>query len=235
MKHILLLISLSLACYSCTKDFGDAVTKEFPVSGTYSAIEVHNGFSVTLSDEVTAPVITVGEKAMDRVVVKVKNSVLIIDFKWGTNYSGTASVVLPSNITLNEVTLSGGSTFTGGELYGAEAELHLSGGSVFTGTADVTELDMVLSGGSVATLSGSSTNSMDMKLSGGSEVHAYELMTPEVDGEMSGGSIAYVTCCTALEVDLSGGSQLSYGLTDVSCRPVVDCTTSGGSTVSPKN
>lgn len=234
MKRIIFLLPLCLLVLSCSKYYGEPMTQEFALGSSYSKIDISNGFDVTVSDEVDNVVITVGEEVMDRVVVKVNNNTLIIDFKWGTNYWGDATAIIPAGVAVDEIDLSGGSILAGVALYGADADLSLSGGSKYTGSADVSELEINMSGGSEATLTGISQQSMDIELSGGSILSAYGLMIPEVEGDMSGGSVAHVTCCTSLEVNLSGGSELTYGVTDATCRPMVYCPASGGSTVKPR-
>ncbi len=232
MKRILLLLPLCALFLSCTKDFGTPITKEFAISNSYSKIDISDGFHVTMSDEVSSVVVTVGEKAIDRAVVKVQNGTLYIHFKWGTHYQGNATAIIPSSMAVNKISLSGSSAIYDGELSGGDAELELSGASTFTGTANVADIDIEMSGSSQVVIMGNSQSSLDIDLSGSSTLDAFGLITPEVEGDMRGNSMAKVTCCTSLEVDLTGDSKLTYQPVDASCRPVINCTSSGGSTVS---
>ena len=67
MKNIVILLSLSLLFFGCTKDWGTPVTKNYPINGAYTKLDVSNAFEVTVSDQVTDVVVTVGELAHDRV------------------------------------------------------------------------------------------------------------------------------------------------------------------------
>ena len=76
MKNIVILLSLSLLFFGCTKDWGTPATKNYPIHGAYTKLDVSNAFDVTVSDQVTDVVVTVGELAHDRVVVKAVNGEL---------------------------------------------------------------------------------------------------------------------------------------------------------------
>ena len=229
------LLAIAMVCLysSCAKDYGEPTTKTFAINGSYNALEVSSAFEVTVSDQVTDVVVTVGEKALDKVKVEVKNGTLHIGFNWLTNYVGTATAVIPANANLRELDLSGGSKFTG-DLTGSEIEIDLSGASIYYGNVIADEIDIDLSGASEATLTGNCQTTMDITLSGASDLFASGLGTQTVEGTMSGAATAYVTCCSRLQVALSGASTLYYGTTSPDCHPVVNCTTSGASTVSPR-
>ena len=231
MKNIVILLSLSILFFCCTKDWGTPATKNYPINGAYTKLDVSNAFDVTVSDQVTDVVVTVGELAHDRVVVKVVDGELQIGFKPNTNYSGKAKAVIPAAV-LRKLDLSGASSFTG-DLRGDDVDIELSGASTYRGTVEATELDIDLSGASDAILSGACQTKMEIDLSGASTLKAANLSAMSVYGEMSGASDADVTVCSDLNVELSGASTLTYGTTSEDCHPVVNCSTSGASTVQP--
>ena len=231
MKNIVILLSLSILFFGCTKDWGTPATKNYPINGAYTKLDVSNAFDVTVSDQVTDVVVTVGELAHDRVVVKVVDGELQIGFKPNTNYSGKAKAVIPAAV-LRKLDLSGASSFTG-DLRGDDVDIELSGASTYRGTVEATELDIDLSGASDAILSGACQTKMEIDLSGASTLKAANLSAMSVYGEMSGASDADVTVCSDLNVELSGASTLTYGTTSEDCHPVVNCSTSGASTVQP--
>jgi len=233
MKNIVILLSLSLLFFGCTKDWGTPVTKNYPINGAYTKLDVSNAFEVTVSDQVTDVVVTVGELAHDRVVVKVVDGELLIGFKPNTNYSGKAKAVIPAAV-LRKLDLSGASSFTG-DLRGDDVDIELSGASTYRGTVEATELDIDLSGASDAILSGACQTKMEIDLSGASTLKAANLSAMSVYGEMSGASDADVTVCSDLNVELSGASTLTYGTSSEDCHPVVNCSTSGASTVQPRH
>ena len=231
-----MLIALSALCLSCTIDYGTPATRNFAIDGSVSALDVSSAFQVTMSDKVNDVEVTVGENAFDKVVVKVKNGTLRIGFKLGTMYSGTPTAVIPSDIQLEDLELSGASSFTG-NLEGKDVDIELSGASIFKGKVEATDLDVELSGASVANINGFCQETMHIELSGASDLRAANLQSQAVKGLMSGGSYADLTYCTSLKVSLSGGSHLTYDLASDDCDPSISCFTSGGSTAdrwSPK-
>ena len=233
MKNIVILVSLSIFFFGCTKDWGTPVTKNYPINGAYTKLDVSNAFDVTVSDQVPDVVVTVGELAHDRVVVKVVDGELQIGFKPNTNYSGKAKAVIPAAV-LRKLDLSGASSFTG-DLRGDDVDIELSGASTYRGTVEATELDIDLSGASDAILSGVCQTKMGIDLSGASTLKAANLSAMSVFGEMSGASDADVTVCSDLNVELSGASTLTYGTSSEDCHPNVNCSTSGASTVQPRH
>ncbi|MBR4135263.1 MAG: DUF2807 domain-containing protein [Bacteroidales bacterium] len=233
MKKIIILLSLCALFFGCTKDWGSPTTKNYPINGSFTGLDVSNAFQVTMSDEVTDVVVTVGELAHDRVIVKVINGELQVGFKPNTRYNGTAKAVIPATANLRDLDLSGASSFVG-ELSGHDVGIDLSGASHFNGSVNAEEIDLDLSGASGADIHGSCLEKMDIDLSGASTLKAAALHVPSVIGEMSGASNAEVTICTLLNVELSGASTLVYDLISSGCHPVIDCPTSGSSTVRPR-
>ncbi len=233
MKKTLVILSLCALFFGCTKDRGTPATKNYPISGAYTKLDVSNAFDVTVSDQVTDVVVTVGELAHDRVVVKVVDGELQIGFKPNTNYSGKAKAVIPAAV-LRKLDLSGASSFTG-DLRGDDVDIELSGASTYRGTVEATELDIDLSGASDAILSGACQTKMEIDLSGASTLKAANLSAMSVYGEMSGASDADVTLCSDLNVKLSGASTLTYGTYSDECHPNINCPASGSSVVKPRH
>ena len=233
MKKTIILLSLCVLFFGCTKDWGSPATKNYPINGSITGLDVSNAFHVTVSDEVTDVVVTVGELAHDRVVVKVINGELQIGFKPNTRYNGTAKAVIPANVSLSDLDLSGASSFVG-ELNGHDVDVNLSGASTFRGNVDADEIDIDLSGASNAFVDGHCQEKMEIDLSGASTLKAANLNAQSVSGHMSGSSFADVTVCTLLNVELSGASTLTYGTVSDDCHPNVNCPSSGSSMVRPR-
>lgn len=242
MKKTLVILSLCALFFGCTKDWGTPATKNYPISGAFTKLDVSNAFEVTVSDQVTDVVVTVGDLAHERVVVKVVNGELQIGFKPNTWYNGKATAVIPVTM-IRDLELSGASSFTG-DLYGngdydsRNAGVKLSGASTFRGRIDATELDVELSGASEAFIDGfepTKLEKMEIDLSGASTLKAPYLSAESVYGEMSGASDADVTCCFNLNVDLSGASTLTYGTYSDECHPNINCPASGSSVVKPRH
>ncbi len=252
MKKTLIVLLLCVLFCGCKKDWGDPTTRNYPINSGFTGLEVSDAFQVTVSDQVSDVVVTVGDLAHNKVVVEVKNYKLHIGFKSNIKYNGVATAVIPATI-LYELNLSGASSFTGNlegylvdiDLSGASiykgnvsadrVDFDFSGTSTYTGTVDAYKVFVNLSGASDITAEGTCHTFMEIGLSGASQLKAANLETPAVHGNMSGGSYAEVTCCSSLNVELSGGSTLIYETTSEDCHPVIDCPSSGGSSVRPHN
>ena len=253
MKNIVILLSLSILFFGCTKDWGVPTTRNYPISGPFTSLEVSDAFQVTVSDQVSDVVVTVGDLAHKYVEVKVVDGKLYIGFtSMRFNlYNGVATAIIPAAI-LSDLSLSGASSYTG-DLSGDDVDVDLSGASAFTGnvvadkidfdlsgasscrgTVEAENIDVDLSGASSVNIGGNCQSLMKIGLSGGSELRAAALDASAVRGNMSGGSYADVTCCSALNVELSGGSTLVYGTVSNECHPDVNCPSSGGSIVRPR-
>ena len=228
MKKTLIMLSLCALLVGCTKDWGTPTTRDYPINAIYSGLEVSNAFQVTVSDQVSDVVVTVGELAHEKVLVEVKNGKLHIGFKPNTMYNGVATAVIPATLLL-DLDLSGASSFTG-NLEGNSVDIDLSGASIFKGNVSAERADFDLSGAS--TFTGSlDVYKLSFDLSGSSTVTVEGNCHTYMEINLSGSSYADVTCCSSLEVGLSGGSTLVYGTVSDDCKPVVNNTTSGGSVV----
>ena len=234
MKHTIILLAICAMLVGCSVDGGTPITKSFNTTGSYTAIDVSNAFSVSVSDQATDVQVTVGEKVMGKLKVEVKDGTLHIGFnKSPLFYIGTAQAVIPAGIALHEVNLSGASEFVG-NLSGDEVEIELSGASKYNGNVDANTVDIDLSGASEATVRSTCQTTLSLDLSGASNLYAFKLTANDVTGQLSGASNAEVTCCNSLRADLSGASSITYDTPNATCTPTVNCTASGSSTVSAR-
>ena len=234
MKKAIIILSLCALFFGCTREYGGVpTTKNYPVNGPFTSLDVSNAFQVTVSDQVTDVIVSVGELAHDRVIVRVVDGELQIGFKPNTRYNGIATAVIPANANLRGLDLSGASSFVG-NLSCHDVDLDLSGASTFRGNVDADEIDIYLSGASNAFVDGHCQEKMEIDLSGASTLKAANLNAQSVSGQMSGASNADVTVCSSLNVNLSGASTLTYGTVSSECHPVVNCPCSGGSMVIPR-
>ena len=235
-KHLFTLSTLVLfALSSCQKYAGDPVTQDFNIDGSYTELQVENGFEVTVSDEATAITITAGENVMPKVVVEKDGNKLRIHLKpMASNYGSEMKVILPYNADLTNVDLSGGSEYHSEHgLDGGKVEVELSGGSSFDCNISADELEIELSGGSDF-IGALYANEIDMNLSGGSNIKS-EVSATDLDVELSGGSDATLEGeVNKLEINLSGASNIMktingtrYGFVCEQC----DGDMSGGSEV----
>lgn len=233
---ILSVLVLAVFC-SCRKDAGEPVTKEFGTGGSYTELEVHNAFDVTVSDAVSQITITAGENVMPKVVVERVGDELVIRLKaFSGNYKESEmKVILPYNANLRSVELSGAARFNSSYgLSGSDVDVNLSGASEFICDIDADdvdidlmgaskinanvladELDLDMSGASKATLTGQVTL-LGMDLYDASEIiktvngTMYGFAVDQCEGNMLGASNAYIHCDGNIKVSLWGASDLHY-------------------------
>ena len=253
-KYLFVLSALVLFAFSSCKKFaGDPITKEFAIDGAYTELEVHDAFDVIVSDAVDVITITAGENVMPYVIVeKVENTLKIYIKPVANFYGGDLKAVIPYNIDLTKVDLSGASEFHSVyglvghevevELSGAsefycdieadEVDMDLSGASQVEGYIDASDLDLEMSGASDVTLKGQVTT-LDLNLSGASKIKktingsSYGFECDFCNGTMSGASGAYIHCNGNIKVDLSGYSELHF----TGSAFTADSSISGGSEI----
>ena len=258
MKKHILIPAVLLAAFaglfaSCSKYYGEPTTMNYTIDGSYTKLDVSHAFDVTVSDDVTEAVVTVPEELHSKLKLKVKDGTLYIGFtsSWIVT-SDDCTVVLPRNLQLKDLELSGASSFRG-NLQGASSDIELSGASDFYGSVLAAEVDFEVSGASKAdcmvsadevdadisgaskvTLQGACIGTMDIDVSGASDRNARLFDTDAVVGELSGSSDADVTVCSRIAVAVSGSSRLTYGAASPACSVTFACTTSGSSTITPR-
>ena len=235
-----------------TTDFPPAETRTYPLSGIYKSLEVSSAFNVVMSDTATVATVTVNEGLHNKVIFTIENRTLKIGLKPGLRtVANELSVILPYNENLRKVELSGASRFTSnhpmgqdlanlelsgaseyiGDLDASKIEIELSGASEYTGSVNAGDIDLEFSGASQASISGTCSNELEIDLGGASQLIAKDLDAHYVKGELSGASSADVLCCESIRVEVTGASRLKYNTIADGCDPIVDCHTSGGSTI----
>lgn len=239
MKKSLIFTALCAVCVLCAvcasgciivTDYGEPVTKNYEISGSFTGLDISHAFHVTVSDEVTDVVVTVAEQAQEHVVVQVKNGILKIGFKAPVSLKKSATAVIPAYTSLTSLELSGASSFVG-DMWGADKlKLEVSGASHYTGNMDAANMDFEISGASSAKVTGRCPGTMEIEINGASHLKAPELEAGSIVGDINGASSADVTCSKLLKVEVSGASILTYGAAEGS-NPVIDCETSGASRV----
>lgn len=251
MRKIFFVIPLLCLLWTgCEHNNGDYITVKYPVTGSYTDMDVHDAFEVVMCDTVSEAFVTVRGGEHKNVILKVVDGTLKIGFKSGLFnwFHGSARVLLPVNHALCDVELSGASSFCGdlqgdkveldvsgasdfsGTLQGREVTIDLSGASRFSGDIDADNVEFELSGSSTAKCAGSCTERVEMEISGASSVEAFGLECRAANVQLSGSSTVKLSCCESLTGSLSGSSDLYYKALP-GCNPVVNCSTSGSSKV----
>lgn len=210
-KYFVIIIStvILFAFGGCQEFVGDPITKDFSISGIYTALDVDDAFDITVSDLATQVTITAGENVMPNVVVETVDNTLKIYIKgWHTSYGTDMKVTLPYNANLKSVDLSGASSFQSVYgLKGSKVKVDLSGSSDFDGNIDADEVVIDLSGSS--NFNGNIlADKIDMELSGSSDINGLVDAT-NLEIDLGGASDATLEGeVGTLIVELSGASNI---------------------------
>lgn len=201
MKRFLIIISavVLVAFSSCTKiTEGTIIPKDFGNPGNYTALEISNAFEAYVSENANTITITAGENVMPYIVVETVNNTLKIYLKPVAIVNlSQLKVVLPYNINLSAVNLSGAAEFHSEYgLIGEALKVELSGASKFESALITDELDLKMSGAS--------------KIVKKITESQYAVLCELCKGTISGASEAYIHCDGNINVNLSGASVLHF-------------------------
>ena len=243
--------SITITNHGDDIDYGDAVSREYPLTSSYSKLEVSHAFNVVMCDTVSVPRVTIAEELHKKLVFRVSNGTLQIGLKPSVSGNiGHAEVLLPTNSKLDAIELSGASGFSSEKpLVGKSAKIELSGAvtcqvdikskdiemaicgaSHYNGNIKGDRAEIELSGASTTIVTGS-LDVLDLEVAGASHLDASQLNAQNVEGDINGASTVEVRCCDKIDVEVSGASHLTYGTVSGNCHPRVNCETSGFSSV----
>ena len=185
------------------------VTSETRQVGEFTSIDASAGIGVTVRIGPAEPlVVEAQENLLPLIRTEVVGATLKIDGKEGFTSTQPiqVTVVVPA---LVGVTLSGGSQATIDGLAADSLSASISGGSAVTASGRVDALELSASGGSRANLENLSTRTATFEAEGGSvaNVRVSDLAT----GSASGGSKVTVFGDATLDVETSGGAEVSHG------------------------
>jgi len=208
---VLLISGLMAGCRGVTvTGSGNLKTETFNLSD-FTKVEAHSGFQLELAKSSTFSVeITADDNVFEDIDVNKSGDTLRIIPKANRIYHSVtfrAKITMPD---LYKIDLSGGSraNITG---FGSSHDLsvELSGGSGVAGDITAGDADFDLSGGSQVNLEGTA-NDLVVNGSGGSQLDLEAFPVNNADVELSGGGSATVNINGALNVNLSGGSRVTY-------------------------
>jgi hypothetical protein len=224
------LLIIPLGCAGIITGSGNTITEIKNFSG-FNEIEAHYGFQLELTRSSTFSVeITADDNVWEYIDVDKDGDRLRIRLKGNRIYN---SVTLEAKITmpdLYKIDLSGGSqaSITGFSSL-QKLSINLSGGSEVVGDIIAADADFDLSGGSHVNLEGTA-DYLDVNGSGGSQLNLESFPVNNADINLSGGGSAAVNVDGTLDVNLSGGSHVTY----VGNPTLGDIGLSGGSEVNKK-
>ena len=228
LMAVLLTSGLLMGCGLAVTGSGNVETETFDFSD-FTKVEAHNGFQLELTKSSTFSVeITADDNVHKYVNVTKSGDKLKIGLDWNHNYR---SVTLRAKITmpdLYKIDLSGGSRASiTGFSSSHDFSVGLSGGSGVAGDIMAGDADFDLSGGSQVNLEGTADD-LRVKGSGGSHLSLESFPVNNADIRLSGGGRATVNVNGTLDVNLSGGSRITY----IGQPTMGDIDLSGDSTIS---
>ena len=202
---VTILVVLLAACTTVTGS-GNPVNRSFDLDG-FSRINASQGAQVEVTrGEAFSVDVEVDDNAVSKLDVSVSGDTLRI----GLKVDSVVNVTFRARVTMPELTgvmVSGGSGLQG-VLAGEDLDLNVSGGSraTLTGTAGRVTIDA--SGGSRALLGALAAGDVKLDASGGSHVEVNS--SGRVSGQASGGSSVTVSGSpTSVDVETSGGASLN--------------------------
>jgi len=227
---MLLVVLLVPSCFGIITGSGNPITENYNFDD-FTTVEAHNGFQLELTESSTFSIeITVDDNVKEDLEVSKSGDTLRIRLKGNRIYS---SVTLEAKITmpnLYRLDLSGGSQASiTGFSSSHDLSLNLSGGSGVDGDITAADADFDLSGGSQVNLEGTADD-LDVNGSGGSQLHLENFPVDNANIKLSGGGRATVNVVGTLNVNLSGGSDVTY----IGNPTLGDIDLSGGSSISKK-
>lgn len=204
----------------------------------FHGIDAGGGISVYISQGKEQAVAVSAEdgKNVSKIKTEVKNGILRIYVDagvWnGWNWGNKKIKAYVTVTELDYLELSGGSIGkVTDEISTPDLKVELNGGSIVNGKFKGNNLNLDLSGGSIANLDGGSFTDATVDASGGSIVKAYDIDLVTCNVDASGGSIINVTVSKEMTADASGGSIINYKGSGV----IKSVDASGGSVIKKKD
>lgn len=216
MKASMFIAIAALSLASCTDYLtpeGEVVEREIEIPQSINEIEIGDGMTLVLSDDVPAgkAVIRTHGNVQPYIKAEIRGDEVIFTVN-AHRFKDLEVTVSASLGQYDDFTASGGAA-----IY-SDGALSLANGS------------FNVSGGSRATFSGTCTNA-DIECSGGSVLHGYDLSVQNAEVEISGGSRLEITVTQSLTGENSGGSAISYD----GSPAILNVNNTGGSQTTPRN
>jgi hypothetical protein len=193
---------------ACTQGTGPIVdeTREL---GTFSRIEAGGGVQVHVTIGQAGPIVVhAQENIQDKLSTEVRSDGTLRIEADGDFIVDEPVIVDVTTPELTAVSLSGGAAVMLADLAADALTLSLSGGARATISGTVTELTLGAKGGSSASLGELEIETATVDLDGGAGVEM--TATGLVTGSASGGATLRVTGGASVNVDTSGGAEVSH-------------------------
>jgi hypothetical protein len=210
VPHTMLVALVVLAGCAGATGSGRVVTKAVSVE-SFSRIAVSHGFDVNVyTGDAEGVMLRIDDNLVDDVDVRVTDGTLRIGLR---PHASVHDATLHADVTvrtISTITQSGGTVVHLADGTSVdELAIKMSGGSRLYASMHVANVDLDLSGGSRATLSGSSSR-VAIEGNGASLLEAAALRVSDAGVSLSGASQATVSVSNTISAELSGSSLLRY-------------------------
>ena len=217
MNKILVLVALlGLSIGAPAQDIIFDENVEVRQVGNFTGIDVSGTISLYLNQGTeNALAISAGDpKYNSKIHTDVKDGVLKIwvdgGFWNGMGWANRKLKAYVSVVSPNSITVSGASLVSvSGALQADALKIGVSGASEIKGNFAVQQLNVEVSGASVARLSGSATNAL-LDASGACKINAYELVAQQCKANASGASNVRISVKEQFNAASSGGANIYY-------------------------
>ena len=211
MKKILLKASLVYIVLFLILSANHAQVKETRQVDNFSKINVSSGIDLIIRQGDITDVVAEArnDEMLESILTEVEGSTLKIYSKLKMFKPGPRKVYVTFR-NIDGIKVTGGSDITAESVINVSSlDIGAHGGSDVSMEIKAGELQCKISGGSDADLKGEAKKFIAVA-SGGSDIRARELITESSDIEVSGGSDADITVNSELNVQASGGSDVTY-------------------------
>jgi hypothetical protein len=198
-----------VALTACAQGAGPVVDESREV-GAFAGIEAGGGVQVHVTIGQTAPIVVhAQENIQDKISTEVRSDGTLRIEARDDFVVADPVVVEVSTPELTSISLSGGAAVQLSDLEASALAVSLSGGARATISGTVTEITLAARGGATALLGGVTVEMARVDLDGGASAEMH--VTGSVTGSASGGATLQVSGEASVQVDTSGGAEVSHG------------------------
>ena len=236
MKKLFAIVLVMMAYKAGAQNLVYDANAEVRKVAAFNGVDAGGGITVYISQgkEQAIAVSADDDKNVSKIKTEVKDGVLkiYIDAAMWNNWSwGNKKIKAYVTVTeLNKLELSGGSVGKiVDEINTNTIDVECHGGSIVNGKITASKFSLDLTGGSIATISGTYADAT-VAASGGSIVKDFDAVMDICKVDASGGSVISLTVNKELSADASGGSIINYKGAGI----IKSVDTSGGSVIKKK-
>ena len=212
MKYVVICFLAAISFSSCNQMHGSGnIIREKRETGDFKGLSVGGAFEVEVKNGPTNVEVEADDNIMKMIETDVRNGVLRIRAKDGTNFQDATFRVFVSTPQLQSVKSSGASNVKLKDLVKSDESLEfdVSGAAHIAGAVDAPEVNAEISGAGKLELSGR-TRDYVARVSGSGELKSSELRSENTDVHVSGAGNARVHASVLLKGDASGAGNIIY-------------------------